>query len=56
MIGDIKYITRDSVYFKKINEKSWSDPGKVLGQDWQKGFGKIWPQLCKSPSMPTVIS
>ena len=31
--GDTKYITRD---FKKINEKRWRDPGKVLGQDGQQ--------------------
>ena len=33
--GDTKYITEDSVYFKKINEKQWRGPGKVLGQDGQ---------------------
>ena len=31
--GDTKYITRDSVYFNKINEKRWKDPGKILSQD-----------------------
>ena len=31
--GDTKFITRVSVYFKKINEKHWRDPGKVLGQE-----------------------
>ena len=30
---DTKYITRDSVYFKKINEKQSRGPGRALGQD-----------------------
>ena len=30
---DTKYITGDSVYFKRIDEKCWSSPGKALGQD-----------------------
>ena len=34
--GDTNYITGDSMYFKKINEKQWRDPGKVLGQDGQQ--------------------
>ena len=34
--GDTKYITGDSVYFKKINKKRWRGPGKVLGQDGQQ--------------------
>ena len=34
--GDTKCITGDSVYFKKINEKQWRGPGKVLGQDGQQ--------------------
>ena len=38
--GDTKYITRVSVYFKKINEKHWRDPGKVLGQDGQETLVK----------------
>ena len=33
--GDTKYITRNNVYFKKINEKRWRNPGKELGQDGQ---------------------
>ena len=36
MSGDTKYITEDSVYFKKINEKQWRGPGNVLGQDGQQ--------------------
>ena len=36
MSGDTKYITGDSVYFKKINKKRWRGPGKVLGQDGQQ--------------------
>ena len=31
--GDIKYITGDSFYFKRANERRWREPGKVLGQD-----------------------
>ena len=34
--GDTKYITGDSVYFKKIYEKRWRGPGRVLGQDGQQ--------------------
>ena len=34
--GDTKCITGDSVYFKKINEKRWRGPGKVLGQEGQQ--------------------
>ena len=34
--GDTKYITRESVYFKKINEKRRRGPGKVLSQDGQQ--------------------
>ena len=33
---DTKYITRDSVYFKKINEKQSRGPGKALGHDGQQ--------------------
>ena len=29
--GDTKYITGDSAYIKKINEKPWRGPGMVLG-------------------------
>ena len=36
MSGDTKYITGDSVYFKKINKKRWRGPAKVLGQDGQQ--------------------
>ena len=36
MSGDTKYITEDSVYFKKINEKQWRGPRNVLGQDGQQ--------------------
>ena len=38
--GDTKHITGDSMYFKKINEKQWRDPGKVLGQDGQQVWVK----------------
>ena len=34
--GDFKYVTGDSVYFKKVDEKRWRGPGKVLGQDGQQ--------------------
>ena len=32
---DQKYFTGDSVYFKRVNDRKWSGPGKVLGQDCQ---------------------
>ena len=34
--GDIKYLTGDYVYFKRLDSKSWHDPVKVLGQDGQQ--------------------
>ena len=34
--SDHKYLTGDSVYFKRANEKRWRGPGKVLGQDGQQ--------------------
>ena len=37
---DTKYITRDSVYLKKINEKWLRGPGKVLGPDGQQDLVK----------------
>ena len=42
--GDTKYITRD---FKKINEKRWRDPGKVLGQDGQQVLVKYGSNYAK---------
>ena len=33
--SDTKYLSEDSVYFKRANEKRWRGPGKVLGQDGQ---------------------
>ena len=45
--GDTKCITRDSVYFKKINEKRWRDPGKVLGQDGQQVLVKYGSNYVK---------
>ena len=35
--GDIKYLTGDSVYFKRLNSNQWHSPAKVLGQDGQQG-------------------
>ena len=35
-IGDTKYITGDSVYFKCVGERRWRGPRKVLGQDGQQ--------------------
>ena len=34
--GDIKYLTGDSVYYKRLNSRKWSGPGTVLGQDGQQ--------------------
>ena len=34
--GDIKYLTGDSVYFKRLNSNQWHGPAKMLGQDRQK--------------------
>ena len=34
--GDMKYLSGDSVFFKRANESHWRSPGKVLGQDGQQ--------------------
>ena len=34
--GDVKYVTGDSVYYKRIDSKEWHGPAKVLGQDGQQ--------------------
>ena len=34
--GDIKYLSGDSVFFKRANERHWRGPRKVLGQDGQQ--------------------
>ena len=34
--GDTKYISGDSVYFKRAHDKRWKGSGKVLGQDGQQ--------------------
>ena len=34
--GDVKYLTGDSVYFKRLDSNSWHGPAKVLGQDGQQ--------------------
>ena len=34
--GDIKCITGDTVYYKRVNSKEWHGPAKVLGQDGQQ--------------------
>ena len=34
--GDIKYIKNDSVYFKRVSNRRWRGPVKVLGQDRQQ--------------------
>ena len=34
--GDVKYVTGDSVYFKRDDTSAWHGPGKVLGQDGQQ--------------------
>ena len=34
--NDQKYFSGDSVYFKRLNERKWRGPGKVLGQDGQQ--------------------
>ena len=52
--GDTKYITRVSVYFKKINE-TLEGPRKGIRSRWATSFSKIWQQLCKSPSMLAAI-
>ena len=33
---DIKYLSGDSVFFRRANESHWRGPGKVLGQDGQQ--------------------
>ena len=34
--GDTKYITGDSVYYKRETSNAWHGPGRVLGQDGQQ--------------------
>ena len=34
--NDIKYITGDSVFYKRKDSKEWKGPGKVIGQDGQQ--------------------
>ena len=34
--ADVKYVTGDSVYYKRIDGKEWHGPAKVLGQDGQQ--------------------
>ena len=34
--GDIKYLTGDSVYYKRVNSNEWHGPARVLGQDGQQ--------------------
>ena len=34
--SDVKYVTGDRVYFKRLNEKCWKGPAVVLGQDGQQ--------------------
>ena len=31
--GDVKYLTGDSVYFKRLDSNSWHGPAKVPGED-----------------------
>lgn len=33
--GDTKYVTGDSVYYKRNNQNGWHGPGRVIGQDGQ---------------------
>ena len=33
---DTKYVSGDSVYFKRVNDKWWKGPEKVVGQDGQQ--------------------
>ena len=34
--GDVKYVTGDRVYYKRLREKRWKGPATVLGQDGQQ--------------------
>ena len=43
--GDIKYITGDSVYFTKANERRWRGPGKVLGQGRAISVSEVWKHV-----------
>ncbi|XP_066911985.1 uncharacterized protein [Clytia hemisphaerica] len=33
---DVKYVTQDSVYYKRKNDPKWKGPGTVIGQDGQQ--------------------
>ena len=50
--GNTKYVSSDSVYFKRVNDKQWKGPRKVLGQDGQQvlvKYGSYYDhvQLCR---------
>ena len=45
--GDLKYVTVDSVYFKRVSEKRWRGPGKVLGKDGQQVLVKYGSQYVR---------
>ena len=34
--NEVKYVTGDSVYYKRKDSKEWRGPGKVIGQDGQQ--------------------
>ena len=38
--SNTRFLTGDSVYFKRAQEKRWPGPGKVLGQDGQQVLAK----------------
>ena len=31
--GEVRYVTGDRVYYKRVDNKKWRGPGVVLGQD-----------------------
>ena len=64
--SDIKYLTGDSAYFKRLSSNQWHGPAKVVGQDGQQllfkngsSYHHIHPcrlQLINNPSQPNNLS
>ena len=48
--GEIKYVSGDSVYFKRPKDNSWHGPGRVLGQDGQQDHIKIEVIMLEPPN------
>ena len=54
--NDVKYYTGDTVYFKRVDEKKWRGPAKVLGQDGQQVLLKYGGYYTRSHPCRVVLS